>query len=170
MVSAGVLCSTLAWFVCSSLLLGWLEYIEEPYERLAVGVDFIELSRMPSQWDRRYYRLNEHHGQEVQLLRRGGSAGVWLVVRPDRSVATLEIGHRPSVSSQPLGTVNYLPMPVLSQEQRTALVALFNRAHAGEVDVPKLRRYGGPRRGWQRAALAIWMVPVRGGRVLRWCL
>ena len=48
MVSAAAFCSALAWFTCSSLLLGWLEYIEEPYERLAVGVDFIELSRMPS--------------------------------------------------------------------------------------------------------------------------
>ena len=159
------------YFISSIWLLGFLEESARLGESaLELSPGFRELSKMPAQWDRRYYRVSELHGMEVMLVRRGGAAGQWLVVKPDRSLARLDLNHRPTVGTQPTAGVQYLAMPVLTALQRQELVAAAERVAAGEVPAPALVRYGGPRRGLHRWVGALALLPWRGAQWARWCL
>ena len=153
------------WVVLAGI--GERFFDSSPVLQATVQSDYKALSNMPAQWDRRYYRIDDSHGQGILLLKRTGTRGVWIVVRPDNSIARLNIQQRATVAVQPLANVNYLPASAMAAPMRAMLIAQADQVLAGGLQAPDLAPYAPGRRGWWRAFLLLGACPTSLARALR---
>ena len=151
----GLILQGIAWF----LFVGYLE----SHSPTPSG-------KMPSQWDRRYYRVNDSKGEEVLLIKKAAGRGAWYVVRPDNSIAKLDTSKQITVKASPLNGVAYSPVSPMAAPMRAMLVAQADQAAAGTLVVPTLPQFQPGRRGWLRALLVLGAWPAQCGTYLRWCL
>ena len=111
------------------MLLSIEVYEVRRWDILVLEVLVIELiESMPLAWDRRYYRCSEHHGLELQLLKRGTASGRWAVVLPDGSVQEVKVtGNTRKIRPTALTTVMYTTSIVLTEDRKLALLAEADR-------------------------------------------
>ena len=88
--------------------------------------------------ERHYYRRAPTEGWEVLLLQRI-SGSRWLVAVPDQSVVPPMLNHRKSVTSQPVNSVAYVALPVLSEQQKSTL---YTKAAAWWLGHRSVGRFG----------------------------
>ena len=125
-------------------------------------------------WDRRYYRQSFTQGQEVALLRRILGAR-WLVLKPDLTIAALQLSARTTVLTTPAEGVQWLPMPILTDGQKADFVRragdmVQNQQCAG-LDLPLYRAGRQVRQAFvAQAGLALLTWPGRAARSIRWGL
>ena len=132
--------------------LGWLQLLCTFYF-LAVfsGVEFANqqdpegLSIMPAAGETRYYRTGPVTGLELELMRRfQPDKKYWVVMLPDVSLRRVDLSHRPSVATQPVANVDYLPRPVLGAAKRQEGMASASRMGSGQEPCRVLDLYGRP--------------------------
>jgi len=117
--------SPLARFLCivaSTEYVGWRAFP-------AAEFDTVSPNKMPAVWERRYYRRTPSQGWEVAVVRKGLRSREWVVLTPDGTLRGLDLGHRASVRTSPDGfgdAVEYVPLPVLSDERRQQLIDSAN--------------------------------------------
>jgi hypothetical protein len=129
----------IAIFLCYGSFEFWLEPLAELAQQLQISND------MPVRWERRYCRLGDRHGTEVQLVKSLGRAypGEWVAVKPDLSLVRVEMRQRATVASLPLANVQYAPMVPLPLVQQNAIIAQVEAAIAQGGIIPLMVRYGG---------------------------
>ena len=109
---------------------------------------FQPVRSMPIPWDRRYYKQSESTGQEIILLRRTDVRGTWICIRPDNSLAKVNLLQWTTVTISPLATVTYAAAPTLAGPRRAMLEIQAAQVHAGTLVCPTLEAYrAGPRGG-----------------------
>ena len=151
-------------------------FLEEPSEvpaafAPATSKGFRDVSAMPAQWDRRYYRTSESAGQELLLLKRiPGARGMWVCVRPDNSIAKVNLQLKSTIATQPLAVVTYVPASAMAVPMRNMLVGQAEQVVAGTLACPTLTPYRAGRRGWARAFLVLAAIPSTTAQPMRWCL
>ena len=150
--------------------------LDEPVPPGEDATDGVLPFTMPalSAWDRRYYRQSFTQGQEVALLRRILRAR-WLVLKPDLTIAALQLSARTTVLTTPAEGVQWLPMPILTDGQKADFVRragdmVQNQQCAG-LDLPLYRAGRQVRQAFvAQAGLALLTWPGRAARSIRWGL
>jgi len=172
----GLLCMALV-----GSLLGWLLYyslvvgISRPWTWFGFPLSGAAIV-MPSAGDRRYYRVSETTGLELLMLKKvPAAAGIWLVAKPDLTLATVDIRHAGTIRTTALGGVAYQALPVLAPAAQAALVTSAETAlTAGTLPSHmRLARYGATTSSSSTLAKAAALgmaFPIKTGQLLRWCL
>ena len=172
MLAGSGLVGALFYLGSFALIGGFLEEEAEVKSKggIPLSEGFQSARNMPSQWDRRYYRQSETAGLELLLLRRTGVRGQWICVRPDNSIAKVNLQRKGTVAVHPLAPVTYVPASALAVPMREMLMGQAAQVHAGTLACPTLEDYRAGRRGWWRALVVLAACPSSVAQTMRWCL
>ena len=160
-----------------SLVFFFLTAVEENSDPLGLrALVAWDVEEMPVAWEKRYYRATAATGMELCLLNRSNERAstsyYWVVVKPDLTLAKLDIGHRASASTTPVQNIFYSPMAVLSPAQKTTLMAQAVAAVAQNAPISTMSRYGQQQVAvvtfLGRIAAGCMLVPSRAGSLVRW--
>ena len=158
-----------------SLFFFFLTAVEEQSDPLGLrALVAWDVDEKPAAREKRYYRTPAVTGLEVCLLKRSNERGAtsyyWMVVKPDLSLAKLDIGHRASASTVAVANIFYSPMTVLSLRQKTTLMAQAAAAVGQDAPITTMERYGQQQIAVTflgRIGGACMLFPTRAGSLVR---